>query len=349
MLKIIQQFLKSESTNPKDLKELDPKCNYWEEWEIILVDCNYFGMDDIAGSYILKSIEGEETKCALIDNTNGRSVPIILNALKKYSIKPENVEYIIVTHIHLDHSSGTSGLLKHCSNATVLVHPRGARHMVDPTRLMESAAKVYGGIDNVQKLYGPVTKISEEKVRSVSDGEIIEFGGRKLQFIHTLGHAKHHVCIHDLHTNSLFSGDNFGIRLPALHKQKHDHEIVWPTSTPIGFDPEEAIKTVVKLQKLQPDRIFLAHYGPIFQIDLVANRLVKALNCYWDMCKQAKEEQIKPKELLQYVHKKMNSWFNEFIRSVVENEEQEQIVMELMKADIELNSQGLVFYILHFM
>jgi glyoxylase-like metal-dependent hydrolase (beta-lactamase superfamily II) len=230
----------------------------------------HYQFDGRAAAYLLQ--EGDEA--AFVDNITRFSVPSLLDALKQRGLAPEQVKYAIVTHIHLDHSGGTAELVKECPNATVLCHPRAARHIIDPSRLVASARPIYGEVA-FDKLYGEIDPVSESRVRIVEDFETVTLGNRTLTFLDTPGHARHHHSIHDSQTNTIFSGDAFGTAYRQL--QGGTAPFMNYVCAPPEFDPQAAIRTIERLAAFGADRIMVTHFGQAPDIQAGADQQTKAL------------------------------------------------------------------------
>jgi glyoxylase-like metal-dependent hydrolase (beta-lactamase superfamily II) len=237
--------------------------------KIRTIDCNYF-YPEFAASYLL--IDGGQA--AFIDNNTVHAVPLLMSALEEEGLRPEQVMYIIVTHVHLDHSGGTAALLARCPSAKVIAHERAARHIIDPSRLVEGATAVYGS-EMFEKIYGKIRPADAKMVGAVSDGETLKFGARSLRFIYTLGHAKHHMCIFDVTDNIIFTGDSFGLAYPFL--QTGRRPFIFPSTTPVDFDPDMAIAGVRKIVDTGAGRVFPAHYGPVREISSGAEMMIDYL------------------------------------------------------------------------
>ncbi|MEL7448485.1 MAG: MBL fold metallo-hydrolase, partial [Pseudomonadota bacterium] len=172
---------------------------------------------------------------AFVDCGTTHSVPGLLDALAQKQFDPADVKFLFLTHIHLDHAGGAGALMQALPNATAVLHPRGARHMVEPAKLIKGSIAVYGE-ETFRELYGDVVPIDESRVKIVDDGEQMTLGSRRLEFLHTEGHARHHYCIADPASDGIFTGDSFGI---AYRPFTNDNgAFVFPTTTPVHFDPE---------------------------------------------------------------------------------------------------------------
>jgi glyoxylase-like metal-dependent hydrolase (beta-lactamase superfamily II) len=189
----------------------------------------------------------------LVETGSQTSVPVVLDALGRLGVGPRDLAGIVVTHIHLDHAGGVGDLARAFPQATVYVHPVGARHLVDPSRLVASAARVYG--DTLDSLYGRLDPTPAERVRALEDGEEIAVGpGRSLVAVHSPGHASHHLALHDSGTGVLFAGDAAGVRLP-------DIGVLRPATPPPDFDLDQAIASLRRFAARRPSAVALAHFG----------------------------------------------------------------------------------------
>ena len=182
---------------------------------------------------------------------------------------------MVVTHVHLDHGSGTAALLELCPNATALAHPRAARHLVRPGRLVGSARRVYGDL-MFDKLFGEVAPVAEHRMRAVEDKESLVWGSRTLSFLHTAGHATHHICMHDSRSNSAFTGDTFGVAFPPL--QRGSRPRITCTCPPTDFDPNEARRTVERVVATGAEWACLSHFGTVGPVTTAAEQLLRSID-----------------------------------------------------------------------
>ena len=189
----------------------------------------------------------------LVETGSQSSVPVVLDALAALGLGPDDLAGIAVTHIHLDHAGGVGDLARAFPRATVYVHPVGARHLADPSRLVASAARVYG--DTLDSLYGRLDPTPAERIRVLEDGEEIRVGpGRSLVAVHSPGHASHHLALHDTSTGVLFAGDAAGVRLP-------DVGVLRPATPPPDFDLDLAVQSLRRFAARRPAKLALAHFG----------------------------------------------------------------------------------------
>ncbi|KUO95754.1 MBL fold metallo-hydrolase [Ferroacidibacillus organovorans] len=198
-------------------------------------------------------------KKALIETGSSLSHQAILDALREASISPNELDYILLTHIHLDHAGGAGHLARLAPQARVVAHPRAKRHLMDPSRLMAGAKSVYG--DALHELFGDMIAIPEEQLLIRHEGEQIDLGDRVWTFYDTPGHAKHHFSIYDERREAIFSGDALGIRYVTSFTG-YDFEFVMPSTSPSDFDPSAVEQTVRKLRALRPKTVFHTHFGP---------------------------------------------------------------------------------------
>ena len=168
---------------------------------------------------------------------------------------------MIVTHVHLDHAAGAGALLARLPAARLVVHPRGARHMIDPSKLLAGAAEVYGGMEAIRALYGDVLPAPADRVIEAPEGTLVDLGGRTLRILDTPGHARHHFVVHDAATRGFFTGDTFGISYREFDDA--DGPFMYPTTTPVQFDPPALRSSVERMLAERPERMYLTHFGMI--------------------------------------------------------------------------------------
>ena len=207
-------------------------------------------------------------RAAFVDTGTNHSVPALLAALDTLAVPRETVDYVFLTHVHLDHAGGAGALMRELLNATAVVHPRGAQHLVDPSQLETGTRAVYG--DQVyETLYGELVPIPADRIRDVGDEETIVLGSSRFRFLHTPGHALHHVAIHDETANAVFSGDIFGISYRVFDNPA-GAAFIFPTTTPTQFDPAQMHASIERLVALAPRAVYLTHYSEITEIERLA-------------------------------------------------------------------------------
>ena len=189
----------------------------------------------------------------LVETGSQSSVGALMTALGELGVGADGLASVVVTHIHLDHAGGVGDVAAAFPGATVYVHPLGARHLADPARLVDSAGRVYGEL--LDSLYGRLAPTPGERVRALEDGEAIDVGGgRLLTAVHSPGHAKHHLALHDSDSGLLFVGDAVGVRLP-------DAGVLRPATPPPDFDLELALGSLHRFAERSPSALALAHFG----------------------------------------------------------------------------------------
>jgi glyoxylase-like metal-dependent hydrolase (beta-lactamase superfamily II) len=258
---------------------------------IEIVDGHYF-FPERAGAYLINA--GDEA--AFVDNITRFSVPDLLKALDSQGLKPEQVKYAIVTHIHLDHSGGTAELIKHCPNATVLCHPKAEAHIIDPSRLVAGARAVYG--DGFDDLYGEIDPVDGDRVRSIDDLESVELGSRTLTFYETPGHARHHHAILDSQTNMMIAGDAFGLCYRQL--QGGTSQYMTYVCAPPTFEPDKARASVQKILDANPDSIGVTHYGMVKDIQHGAEQVIRSVDKFEAVSIRASETDLEGEALQDY-------------------------------------------------
>jgi glyoxylase-like metal-dependent hydrolase (beta-lactamase superfamily II) len=211
-----------------------------------IVDTKMHGRPGITGAFIVK---GEQT--ALVETGPKSSLEALLGGLSELGI--DEVDWIVVTHIHLDHAGAAGTLARRWPRARVAVHHVGAPHLIDPSKLWSSAARIYG--DAMESLWGGIDPIAEERLVVLNDGDVVDLGGRTLRAVDTPGHARHHHAFLDDSTGICFVGDALGVRL-------HDIGVVRPATPPPEFNLEDAVKSIERIRELGASSLILTHYGP---------------------------------------------------------------------------------------
>jgi glyoxylase-like metal-dependent hydrolase (beta-lactamase superfamily II) len=234
--------------------------------DIYLIDTGYF-RPQFDACYLIK----EKNKGAIIDCGTHHSIPFILESLSLAGLSPEDIDWLILTHIHLDHAGGAGLLIKSLPKAKVLVHPRGVRHMIDPTHLIQGAIRVYGE-DVVEKDYGTILPIEADRVISSVDLMTVSLNDRILTLIDSPGHALHHHCLWDRKSEGWFTGDSFGISYPEFDSS--EGRFIIPTTSPSQFDPVALHKTIRRLLDFNPKIIYPTHFGPFTDVAHMAKKML---------------------------------------------------------------------------
>lgn len=237
-------------SGPRDEAEVGPPRVERYDDGIVAIDTLTGGMSDVTAGYLL-----EAPRPALIECGPAKPVEHLLAGLRSVGMDPADLAYLVLTHIHLDHAGGAGDVAEAFPDATVVVSEVGARHLSDPSRLNRSARQVYGELFDT--IYGACTPIDAQRIRGVADGDAIDLGGgRQLELLYTPGHAKHHVGVHDHGTDAIFSGDSVGVKLPGMTHLR-------PATPPADFHLEAALASLARYRERSPERVYLAHYGPV--------------------------------------------------------------------------------------
>ena len=219
----------------------------------------------------------ENGRAAFVDTGTNDSVPLLLDALRQRDIDVADVDFVFLTHVHLDHAGGAGLLMQHLPHARCVIHPRGAPHMIDPERLIKGTEAVYG-VERTREIYGDIRPIEESRVVVAEDDAWINFNGRQVQTLFTEGHARHHYCLNDPVSRGVFTGDNFGISYRELDTARG--EFIYPTSTPASFDPIEAHKSVDRIMGCNPEQVYLTHYSRVRDLDRLAADMHAGIDAY---------------------------------------------------------------------
>ncbi len=274
-------------------------------------------------------------RLAFVDTGTAYTTPHLLDFIAELGLTPGHVDYVMPTHVHLDHGGGSGDLIAACPNARLVVHPKGAPHLIDPARLIAGASAVYGAEAFVAD-YKHLVPVPAERVIAAADGQAFDLGGRTLVFIDTPGHANHHGCIWDPHTRGCFTGDTFGIS----YREFDQAESPWlfAPSTPVAFDPDAWLASLDKLMALNPQAMYLTHYGrvddPAGRVDAVRES-IRALTEI-ALAEEGNLDPGRPARLKDAVR-----------RHLIESAQAHGVDMdhgriaELLTLDTDLNAQGL--------
>jgi glyoxylase-like metal-dependent hydrolase (beta-lactamase superfamily II) len=213
----------------------------------------------------------QDGHAAFVDTGTGRALPRLLGALDALGIARDAVDWVIPTHVHLDHAGAAGALMRALPAARLAIHPRGARHMIDPSALWQGATEIYGA-EQMVRSYGEVVPVDAARVTTTNDGMTIELAGRRLVFADTPGHARHHHCIWDEATHGWFTGDTFGLSYREFDTDRGPWML--PTTTPVQFEPEVLISSVRRLLAAEPRWIYLTHYGRIGDVQRLGAQLI---------------------------------------------------------------------------
>ena len=297
---------------------------------ITVIDSGYYSID-FASIYILR----KDNKVAIIETGNYFSVSKIQKALEKDGLSFSDVAYVIPTHVHLDHAGGAGQLMKQCKDAKLIVHPRGARHMIDPQKLIAGATAVYGE-QKFKELYGDIIPIEANRVIEAEDNFILDFEGRELKFIDTPGHAKHHFCIWDKQTGTMFTGDTFGISYRDLDKDGVVY--IFPSTSPVQFDPKALVESINKIMEYNPHRVCLTHFSAIKPSKQVVEQLIDGIKFVSYLAK--KYATHNDAELI--IHEKMMDYFLKGLSKIGITDL--NFCRERLELDVKINTQGLIYW-----
>ncbi len=288
----------------------------------------------MAACYLIE----DHHEVAIIETGTKDTVDPILQLLDAKGIAPEHVKYVIVTHVHLDHAGGAGALMQNLPNATLVVHALGARHMASPDKLQAGATAVYGE-EEFKKTYGDLIPIPQERMISPNDGECLTLGARKLLFLDTPGHARHHFCIHDSMSNGFFTGDTFGLAYEELTTDKGP--FIMPTTTPVQFDPVALKQSLKKLIQHQPKKMYLTHFGVVTNAEVLAGKLEQQIDQLVEltMASESLPGQSRIEELHQKILDSLLIKLKEHGCRLPATEQR-----KILDTDALLNAQGLDFW-----
>ena len=275
----------------------------------------------------------EKGRAAFIDTGTNYGAPRLLAALEALGLTPDRVDWVIPTHVHLDHAGGVGLLMQSLPHARLLVHPRGARHMIDPSALYQGALAVYGEAE-MQRSYGTLVGVDAKRVVSSHDGLRIDLAGRPLLIADTPGHARHHHCIWDARSAGWFTGDTFG-----LSYREFDTALgpwVLPTTTPVQFEPAALRASIERLLCQQPRHMYLTHYGRVSDVSRMARLLLTLLDAAVHIGMRLRDSPDRHECLKQELTALYTSSLREHGCTLSDKR-----IASLLAMDVELNAQGM--------
>ena len=292
-----------------------------------------FERDRFDAAYLI--VEGG--RAAYIDTGTVPTLPRVLGALDALGLPRDAVDWVIPTHVHLDHAGAAGALMAVLPRARLVVHPRGARHMIDPQALYAAALAVYGQA-TMDRAYGRLLPIAADRVDCSDDGSVVELAGRPLRFADTPGHARHHHCIWDEATRGWFCGDTFG-----LSYREFDTEAgpwILPTSTPSQFDPEALKASVERLLKQQPACMYLTHFGKVGDVPRLGRDLLRLVDGIVEVAQSSRQASDRHQALRQGLFALFDSDLRGHGCRLPQDE-----VARLLELDVELDAQGLAVWL----
>ncbi|MGI8739641.1 MAG: MBL fold metallo-hydrolase [Gammaproteobacteria bacterium] len=300
---------------------------------ITCIDTGYY-RPRMAACYLME----HNGQAAFIDSGTAHSVPRLLKLLDHKQIARRHVAYVMPTHVHLDHAGGAGELMHHLPEARLVVHPRGARHMIDPGKLIAGATAVYGET-TFRENFGTLRPVPEHRIILAEDGLELDLSGRRLLFMDTPGHARHHYSIFDESTRGFFAGDVFG--LSYRESDGPNGAFVFPTTTPVQFDPSAWRDSLDRLLRCRPDRVYMAHYGMVTAVESLANDLRRRIGQLAELAESSSARNLTAEQdRHQHLVAEIEGFLlSELTTAGVPLDRSEALA--LFNLDIELNAQGL--------
>jgi glyoxylase-like metal-dependent hydrolase (beta-lactamase superfamily II) len=281
----------------------------------------------------------EAGRAVVIDSATAPAAPRVLAALAAKGVPPEAVDYVMLTHVHLDHAGGAGALIARCPNARLTVHPRGARHMIDPSRLVAATVAIYGEAA-ARRAYGEVVPVPPDRVIETPEAATLRWQGREFRTLDTPGHARHHCVIRDSTSGHVFAGDCFGLSYRELDCD--GRAFVFPTTSPSQFDPQALHRSIARIVALRPAALYVAHFGQIRDVERLAGDLHRLVDAHAALARSvaAGDGERRLARLREGVA----------AIALAERERQRwalaaEEVLALFALDIELNAQGLAAWL----
>ena len=277
----------------------------------------------------------EDEEAALIDIGPASTLPVLLDALNRKQISHENVRYVLVTHVHLDHAGGAGKLLQELPNAELVVHPKGARHLIDPERLIKGATAVYGE-EAMHTLFGDIVPVPRERVLEPEDGCCLQLGKRQLLIRHTPGHARHHYCVVDERSQGIFTGDTFGISYRECDTEQGS--FIFPATAPTQFEPDKLHASIDLLMAYHPTCMYLAHFGRVTDVSRLAEKLHFWIDQFIELAQGVKD---KEEDRHQILEEQLQKLVETQLTAHADGQLDLERCLSLLTTDITLDAMGL--------
>jgi glyoxylase-like metal-dependent hydrolase (beta-lactamase superfamily II) len=300
---------------------------------ISAVDADYV-RPGLAAAHIVQ----QDGRAAFVDVGTTHSIPHLLTALDVLGVAREAVDYIFLTHVHLDHAGGAGKLLQALPNARVVLHPRGAPHLIEPAKLIAGSIAVYGDA-LYRQLYGEIVPLPANRVMVTEDLQRVSLAGREFEFVHTPGHALHHHCIVDLAHASIFTGDTFGISYREFDTERG--AFIIPATTPTQFDPEQLVASIDRLLAYRPEAMYLMHYSRVTDVARLGESLKLQVRSLAEIARRHATTGEGRKEAMAADMRGM--WHA--LLAAHGCQLSEAHIDALLETDLELNAQGLVAWV----
>ena len=286
----------------------------------------------------------ENGRVALVDTGVNASFAFVEKALAQLALRFTDIDWVLLTHVHLDHAGGAGKIMQHASQARLVVHPRGSRHMADPSKLMAGTLAVYGEAAT-KRLYGELVPVPTQRIVETHDGMLINLSGRNIHIFDTPGHAKHHVSYWDPASKSIFTGDTFGISYREMDEPDSNHvlprQFIFPTTTPVHFDPPTLIQSIDRLIALAPEVAYLTHFGELRQLPPKAATLKRQIQALAALA-------LKHQHAGESRYQKIRADLDAYLLAEAEvygTTLGAAQTLSLWEGDLNLNAQGLVIWL----
>ena len=276
-------------------------------------------------------------RAAFVDTANFGIMPQALAALDALGLGPQAVDYVILTHIHLDHAGGAGAMMNAFPNARLVVHPRGARHMAEPSKLMAGVEGVYGR-ERARKVYGQLIPVAAARIVEAHDNTTLRLGARELLCLDAPGHARHHIAIVDRQTSGIFTGDTFGISYRELDVA--GRPVIFPSSSPTQFDPDAMRSSIERILSFNPEAVYLTHFSRLAPPAELGRKVLALLDRYVAIALAASEHEDQTTRIRDGLTALLLAEAHRHGCRLGDAE-----ILDIWRLDLELNAQGLAFWL----
>jgi glyoxylase-like metal-dependent hydrolase (beta-lactamase superfamily II) len=255
-----------------------------------MVDTVALGNPNTVAVYVVKG----SRKTAVIDCGYASSYGNVMQGLRQLGVEPSRVDYVIPTHVHLDHAGAAGHLVRHMPRAKVIAHERAVPHLVDPTKLVESATSVFG--EKLIQMYGKPMPVDKNKIVAVGVESHVDLGNVTLTTLYAPGHAPHQISVLLEEEHLLFSADAVGIVFPGF-------PTLIPTTPPPSLDPVKLAETLEMLRQTDPKMLLVPHFGVRKDVDLVLDRTKEKVDQWVQEVSRLNAMQMTPEQIVEQLRR----------------------------------------------
>ncbi|GHU32236.1 MBL fold metallo-hydrolase [Betaproteobacteria bacterium] len=297
---------------------------------VVAVDSGYGDRSRLAAVHLVV----DNGRVAVIDTATNASLPHILAMLARLNIPPEAVDWVILTHLHLDHAGGAGSMMCALPRAQLVAHPLGRRYLVEPTLLWERSVELYGA-ERTFRFYGCLIPVDGSRIVDAWDGQELSLGERTLRLLAAPGHSRDHIVVWDEVAQAFFTGDAFGVSYRELDAD--GREFIFPSTSPHQFEPDDMLATIERMLAFCPQAMYLSRFGRVREVARLGVDLYRLIHAHIAVAQAARGEGVAR-------HVDILSGLEQLVREECARQQwglDEEAALELLRLDLAFNAQGL--------